>query len=92
MPNELLSAADLWLFVTTANRYADAVPWDLLHRAAQRNIAVAVVLNRVPEGAAGEVESDLMRMLTEAGITPVILHSIHEQPRDETGDAAPQKR
>ena len=26
-----------------------------------------------------------MRMLTEAGITPVILHSIHEQPRDEQG-------
>lgn len=85
LANELLSAADLWLFVTTANRYADAVPWDLLHRAAQRNIAVAVVLNRVPEGAAGEIESDLMRMLTEAGITPVILHSIHEQPRDEQG-------
>ena len=85
LANELLSAADLWLFVTTANRYSDAVPWDLLHRAAQRNIAVAVVLNRVPEGAAGEIESDLMRMLTEAGITPVILHSIHEQPRDEQG-------
>lgn len=85
LANELLSAADLWLFVTTANRYADAVPWDLLHRAAQRNIAVAVVLNRVPEGAADEIESDLMRMLTEAGITPVILHSIHEQPRDEQG-------
>jgi hypothetical protein len=23
----LLGAADLWLFVTTAVRYADAVPW-----------------------------------------------------------------
>ena len=28
---QLLAAADLWLFVTTAARYADAVPWDLLH-------------------------------------------------------------
>jgi hypothetical protein len=27
---ELLGAADLWIFVTTAARYADAVPWDLL--------------------------------------------------------------
>src|SRR5207248_2596208 len=27
---QLFAAADLWLFVTTAARYADAVPWDLL--------------------------------------------------------------
>ena len=90
LANELLSAADLWLFVTTANRYADAVPWDLLHRAAQRNIAVAVVLNRVPAGATEEIEADLHRMLSEAGITPVILHSILEQPRDEQGMLPPE--
>ena len=44
---QLLSAADLWLFVTTANRYADAVPWQLLRNAAGRDITVAVVLDRV---------------------------------------------
>ena len=27
---QLLGAADVWLFVTTAARYADAVPWELL--------------------------------------------------------------
>ena len=31
---QLLAAADLWLFVTTAARYADAVPWELLRTAA----------------------------------------------------------
>ena len=31
---QLLAAADLWLFVTTAARYADAVPWELLTTAA----------------------------------------------------------
>ena len=30
---QLLAAADLWLFVTTAARYADAVPWELLRTA-----------------------------------------------------------
>ena len=30
---QLLDAADLWVFVTTAARYADAVPWDFLRRA-----------------------------------------------------------
>ena len=33
---QLLAAADLWLFVTTAARYADAVPWDLLRTAVER--------------------------------------------------------
>ena len=30
LASQLLAAADLWLFVTTAARYADAVPWDCL--------------------------------------------------------------
>jgi hypothetical protein len=30
LATQLLAAADLWLFVTTAARYADAVPWALL--------------------------------------------------------------
>ena len=29
---QLLAAADLWLFVTSAARYADQVPWDFLQR------------------------------------------------------------
>ena len=28
LARELLDAADVWLFVTTATRYADAVPWN----------------------------------------------------------------
>src|SRR5919204_1139581 len=31
--DELLQAADLCLFITTAQRYADAVPWEFLRRA-----------------------------------------------------------
>ena len=52
---QLLAAADLWIFVTTAARYADAVPWDLLHTAQQRGTALAVVLNRVPPEAMREI-------------------------------------
>ena len=85
LAKDLLSAADLWLFVTTANRYADAVPWELLHRAAERNITVAVVLNRVPEGAEHEIEEDLQHMLSEAGIAPALLVCIPEQKRDNRG-------
>ena len=43
---QLLAAADLWLFVTSAARYADQVPWGFLKQAAERSAAVAIVLDR----------------------------------------------
>ena len=42
LASQLLAAADLWLFVTTAARYADAVPWALLREASDRGTAVAI--------------------------------------------------
>lgn len=67
LSRQLLSAADLWLFVTTAVRYSDAVPWDLLHQADERGTSVAVVLNRVPPQANREVRHHLAQLLAEAG-------------------------
>ncbi|HWV79388.1 MAG TPA: dynamin family protein [Isoptericola sp.] len=64
---QLLGAADLWLFVTTAARYADAVPWDLLSQAARRRAQVAIVLDRVDPGAE-VVADDLRRMTAEHGL------------------------
>ncbi|MEU2202529.1 dynamin family protein [Isoptericola sp. NPDC019482] len=64
---QLLGAADLWLFVTTAARYADAVPWDLLAQAARRRAQVAIVLDRVDPGAE-VVAEDLRRMTAEHGL------------------------
>lgn len=81
---QLLAAADLWVFVTTANRYADAVPWKLLDGAAARSITVAVILNRVPPGAADEVLPDLTAMLKKRNLdAPVFV--IDEQPLDDLG-------
>ncbi len=65
---QLLAAADLWLFVTTANRYADAVPWRLLESAAARQITVGVVLNRVPPGAVDEQPLDELGMLPATAV------------------------
>ena len=64
---QLLAAADLWLFVTSAARYADAVPWDFLNSAAERSAAVAVVLDRVPR-AMTEVPAHLGQMMSERGL------------------------
>lgn len=77
---QLLAAADLWLFVTTAARYADAVPWDLLRDAATRNIVVAIILDRVPPEVLGEVREDLRRRLVEGGLGGAPLFTILESP------------
>ena len=77
---QLLSAADLWLFVTTAARYADAVPWELLRTAQQRSAALAVVLDRVPPEAVREVAEDLRRMLDGAGLPDARLFVVEEAP------------
>lgn len=81
----LLAGADLWIFVTTAARYADAVPWEHLRAAAQRHITVAVVLDRVPEGAQSEVEADLRRRLAAAGLGEAPVFTIPETALDNDG-------
>lgn len=63
LANQLLAAADGWLFVTTAARYADAVPWEFLRSARERGTALSVVLNRVPGDADREVPAHLRQML-----------------------------
>lgn len=68
LATQLLAAADMWLFVTTAARYADAVPWDFLRSAVTRGTAVAVVLDRVAPEAVDEVRAHLATMLTEQGL------------------------
>ncbi|MDQ6641744.1 MAG: ABC transporter, partial [Actinomycetota bacterium] len=82
---QLLAAADLWLFVTTAARYADQVPWDFLKQAADRSAAVAIVLDRTPPTAVTEVSSHLARMLTARGLRDSPLFVVHEDDIDAEG-------
>ncbi len=82
---QFLAAADLWVFVTTAARYGDAIPWAMLDDAAERNVVVAIILNRVPAGTGAEVRADLDRMLAERGLDRAPLFMLSEQPLDEAG-------
>jgi len=68
LANQLLAAADGWLFVTTAARYADAVPWEFLRAARDRGTTLSLVLNRVPEDAGREVPAHLRQMLETEGL------------------------
>ncbi|MDY5132140.1 dynamin family protein [Actinotignum urinale] len=83
LAGQLLQAADVWIFVTTAARYADAIPWALLDEAAQRNAVIAVVLNRVPAGVSAEIRPDVVRRLQERGLGSAPLFVIMENSGDE---------
>jgi hypothetical protein len=82
---QLLAAADLWLFVTSAARYADQVPWGFLKQAADRSAAVAIVLDRTAPDAIAEVTSHLARMLTDRGLKDSPLFTVAEAPLDKDG-------
>ena len=86
LAQELLAAADLWLFVTTAARYADAVPWGVLRGARDRGTAVAIVLDRVPAEAGDDIAADFARHAApaqELDNTPLFV--VAESTLDGTG-------
>ncbi|MGW7481786.1 dynamin family protein [Nonomuraea muscovyensis] len=74
----MLDAADLWVFVTTAARYADAPAWNLLRLAKERGARLAIVLSRVQPRAREVVLKHFVRMLTEYGLGEIDRFVIHE--------------
>ena len=84
----LVEVSDLCVFVTTATRYADLVPWEVLRRMGERGLPLVVVLNRVPPDAADRaaVVADAARLFGEAGTGedhgPVELVAIGEGDTD----------
>ncbi len=77
---QLLDAADMWVFVTTAARYADAVPWSFLQQAQRRGTTLVVVLNRVPGQSRVEVTEHLTEMLASNGLAGTQIFTVDEQP------------
>jgi len=70
LADRLVEAADLAIFVTTATRYADRVPWAVLERVRERGLPLVVVVNRLPPGAADreEILGDVRRLFDEFGL------------------------
>ncbi len=82
---QLMAAGDLWLFVTTAARYADAVPWRLLRAARDRGTAVAIVLDRVPPEAVDAITDHFGQMLIAQDMSAAPLFVIRESTLDGHG-------
>nr|WP_255430096.1 GTPase [Streptomonospora sp. PA3] len=65
---KFLDAADLWVFVTTSRRYADARVWEFLQVARDRGTSLAVVLSRVPERGRDQLLAHFGAMLEANGL------------------------
>ncbi|OEV02781.1 dynamin family protein [Streptomyces oceani] len=82
---QLICAADVWVLVTTAARYADAVPWHLLRTAREYDVTLATVLDRVPHQIADEVSHRYADMMERAGLSAVCRFTIPELPESAGG-------
>ncbi|MYU19125.1 ATP-binding protein, partial [Streptomyces sp. SID8361] len=82
---ELICAADIWVLVTTATRYGDAVPWHLLRTAKEYDVTLVTVLDRVPHQVAAEVSRQYAALLTAAGLGDVPRFTIPELPESAGG-------
>ncbi len=82
---ELICAADIWVMVTTASRYADAVPWHLLRSAKEHRATLVTVLDRVPHQVVSEVSRQYGALLTKAGLGDVPRFTVPELPESAWG-------
>jgi hypothetical protein len=80
---QLLDAADLWIFVTTAARYADAMPWQMLAQAVERGVTVAIVLDRVPPESLQDLRLHLAARLRDRGLAASPVFVIPESQLDD---------
>ncbi len=84
LTDRLVEAADLCVFVTTATRYADQVPWTVLSRVHERGLPLLVVVNRMPPDVDDRVEvlADVRRLFAEAGLDALLTDGRDAAPRD----------
>ncbi|MER7487738.1 dynamin family protein [Streptomyces sp. NPDC126497] len=82
---ELFGAADIWVMVTTAARYADAVPWYMLRTAKEYDVTLVTVLDRVPHQVVSEVSRHYGALLTKAGLGDVPRFTVPELPESAWG-------
>jgi energy-coupling factor transporter ATP-binding protein EcfA2 len=99
---QFLDASDLWLFMTSASRYADGPVWEILQHARDRKAALGVVLSRIPQAYRTELVEHFSAMLDANGIaaenrfvileTPLINgmlpHDAYQPVRDWLADTA----
>ena len=92
MTVEILHHADVVVFLTSAQRYADAVPWEILGSVDRRGSEILYVLNRLSRRASGAI-SDYTALLRRHGLggdEPGVLPVQEQRVRGEAA-ALPSK-
>ena len=77
---QFLDASDLWLFMTSASRYADGPVWEILQHARERKASLGVVLSRIPQAYRTELVTHFNAMLDANGIAAADRFVILETP------------
>jgi energy-coupling factor transporter ATP-binding protein EcfA2 len=77
---QFLDASDLWLFMTSASRYADGPVWEVLQHARERKASLGVVLSRVPQTYRAELVGHFNAMLDANGIAAENRFVIEQTP------------
>jgi energy-coupling factor transporter ATP-binding protein EcfA2 len=77
---QFLDASDLWLFMTSASRYADGPVWEVLQHARDRKASLGVVMSRVPQQHRPELVKHFTAMLDANGIDAADRFVIPEVP------------
>src|ERR1700733_2354880 len=77
---QFLDASDLWLFMTSASRYADGPVWEILQHARERKASLGVVLSRIPQAYRTELSEHFNAMLDANGIAAENRFVILETP------------
>jgi energy-coupling factor transporter ATP-binding protein EcfA2 len=77
---QFLDASDLWLFMTSASRYADGPVWEILQHARDRKASLGIVLSRIPQTYRAELVTHFTAMLEANGIAAENRFVILETP------------
>ncbi len=81
----ILAVADAGVFVTTPQRYADAVPWEVMRRLSDRGMPITFVMNRLSRRSSGSL-ADYAAVLRREGVADLARGeavAIHEQRRGD---------
>ena len=87
MAEVLIDNADVVVFVSSALRYADFVPWEVLRRAGSRGVPVVNVLNRIRGDSGGALFDYVSKLRTEGLESDAV--AIHEHHMRQGSQSVP---
>ncbi len=83
----MVDNADVVVYVNSALRYSDLVPWEVLRRAHSRGVPIIHVINRLKSSSSGALAAYTSRLRSEGLGGEVV--AVHEHMMQKGGQAVP---